>query len=65
MVESGGAGPAVDEAWLRGIAGEQRGYPVPVGRRRADAGLAARHVTNILVNGQPDSAESVRETFVN
>jgi len=65
MVESGGAGPPVDEAWLRAIAGDQRGYPVPVGRRRADAGLAARHVTNILVNGQPDSAESVRETLVN
>ena len=64
LVESGGSNPTVDEVRLRRIAGDPRGYPVPVGRRGADTRLAvnnARHVINILANsapnGDPDGPE--------
>jgi len=68
MVEPGGASPTVDETRLSRIAGDQRGYPVPVGRHGADTRLAAHHVrrvTNILANSNPDSAEPVRDVAVN
>jgi len=61
MVESGGAGPTVDETRLRKVAGDHRGYPVPVGRRGTGTRLAAndaRYVVNILANSDSDGTES-------
>ena len=63
LVESGDMDPSVDEARLHKVADEQRGYPVPAGRRSADAeqqAPAVRHVTNILAerNPVPDSMQS-------
>ncbi len=67
MVESGGSSPTVDEVRLSRIADDQRGYPVPVGRRGADTRLVvnnARYVINVLANGDPDVSESDPEVNI-
>ena len=61
MVESGGMDPSIDEMRLLEIAGEQRGYPVPAGRRGDKTGYQAhgmRRVINILANSNPESTQS-------
>jgi len=68
LVESSGADPTVDAERLRKIAGDQRGIPVPVGRRADTAGLAlrdVRRVTNILAENDPESAETDSAAAIN
>ena len=66
MVESGGMDPNIDELRLQKIAGDQRGYPIPAGRRGDESGHQAhemRRVINILAVSYPDTTQP--ETIVN
>lgn len=48
LVESGSADPSIDEQRLYRIADDQRGIPVPVGRRDDAAGYALRDVRRVV-----------------
>ena len=68
LVESSSVNPTIDEMRLRRIADDQRGYPVPIGRRADAAGLAlrdVRRVTNILAENDPGSVEALSESTAN
>jgi len=68
MVESGDTDLTVDESMLSRIASDQHGYPVPVGWRGVDTGLAdgrIRLVTNILPSDISDSAAPILDAAVN
>ncbi len=68
LVESRDASPTVNEERLRRIAGDQRGFPVPIGRRADAGGLALRdvqRVVNILAENNSDDANTASETTVN